>query len=75
MHNFEVPFDNNQGERDIRMIKIKQKISGSFRTQKGANNFANIRSYISTVMKNGENVLDEIFNAFCEKPYLINPKS
>jgi transposase len=72
MHNFEVPFDNNQGERDIRMTKIKQKISGSFRTQTGADNFANIRSYISTIIKNSKNVLDELFNANCGNPFIMD---
>ncbi len=71
MHNFEVPFDNNQGERDIRMIKVKQKISGSFRTKKGADNFTNIRSFISTVMKNSGYILDELINAFDGKPFII----
>ena len=71
MHDFDVPFDNNQGERDIRMTKIKQKISGSFRTQIGADNFANIRSYISTIIKNSKNVLEELFKANGGNPFIM----
>jgi transposase len=66
----EIPFDNNQAERDLRMIKVKQKVSGCFKAQTHAGYFASIRGYISTIKKNKENVLENIHNAFLENPFL-----
>lgn len=66
----EVPFTNNGAERDIRMEKVRQKISGCFRTLHGARVFARIRSYISTCRKQGRNILDELQNAIQGRPFL-----
>ncbi len=66
----EIPFDNNQAERDLRMIKVKQKVSGCFRSPKHANYFARIRGYISTVKKHEKSVLEEIENALARNPMI-----
>ena len=70
MIDFNIPFDNNQAERDIRMMKVQQKISGCFRTQIGANIFCRIRGYISTARKQNVNVYDAISNAFLGNPFI-----
>ena len=64
MLDFDVPFTNNLAERDIRMPKAKQKISGGFRSEDGANAFARIRGFVSTVKKKGKNVFDGLVSVF-----------
>lgn len=68
INNFAVPFDNNQAERDIRMIKVKQKVSGGFRTCDGADNYMKIMSYIGTAKKHGLDIFKAIREVFVGDP-------
>ena len=69
-HDLRVPFDNNQAERDLRMMKVQQKIAGRFRTAAGAEAFCRIRSYISTLRKQGQHVFTALQQLFCGAPVL-----
>lgn len=63
-HNFAVPFDNNQAERDVRNVKTKTKVSGCFRSIKGAQGYLKIMSFICTGNKHGINAFDALTAAF-----------
>ena len=70
VRNPQVPFDNNLAERDIRMPKLKMKISGLFRSENGATAFSKIRSYVSTMKKNNISIINGLIMAANGKPWI-----
>ena len=70
LHDFQVPFTNNRSEQDLRMMKVQQKISGTFRTFQGAQIFARLRSYVSTVRKHQRNVFQDLATLFTGRPFM-----
>jgi transposase len=70
LDDFAVPFDNNQAERDLRLLKVQQKISGGFRSPAGAAAFARIRGYLSTLRKQGLPVLHALEGVFAASPLI-----
>jgi len=70
LHDPRIPFSNNQAEQDLRMMKVQQKISGTFRTLEGARMFARIRGYLSTARKNHRDVFQELVAALSGRPFM-----
>ncbi len=69
-NDFNVPFSNNLSERDVRMVKLQQKISGGFRSKDGAEAFLALRSYLSTACKQGINLLDALQRLYNGNPWM-----
>ena len=70
MRDFAVPFGNNRSERDLRMMKLQQKISGTFRSFDALVDFCRIRGYVSTARKNGLTALNALRRVFLGDPFV-----
>ena len=70
LHDWTVPFDNNQAERDLRMLKVQQKISGTFRDAAGADVFCRLRGYLATLRKQGQPLLAALALTLAGQPPL-----
>jgi len=69
MRDFAVPFTNNQAERNLRMAKVQQKISGTFRSEEGARDFCRVRGYIATVKKHNQSIITALAGAVRGTPF------
>lgn len=70
LHDFRVPFTNNEIERDLRMVKLHEKVSGGWRSEKGARAFLRVRSYLATARKQGQSMLGVLTQAFEGRPWM-----
>jgi transposase len=68
LNDLTIPFDNNQAERDLRTLKMQQKVSGCFRSDPGADTFARLRSYLATLRKQGQPLLAALQTVFTGRP-------
>jgi transposase len=74
MDDFEVPFDNNQAERNLRMMKLKQKVPGCFRSDDAPKMFCRICGYLSTLRKQDRNILNALIALFSAIPEPLIPQ-
>ena len=68
LYDLAIPFDNNQAEQDLRMLKVQQKIAGSFRADSGSEAFARIRGYLASLRKQGVALLAALYTVFTGQP-------